>query len=64
MKILALTLGLALALLAGSAPAFAGDPSIPVWSGAPVMAPGDDMLAGHNPTQTTGKHGHNHIRNG
>lgn len=58
-KLTILTFGMALAMCAGSLPAFADGPSIPVWSGAPIATPGDGTLNGMNPTNATVTcHGH------
>lgn len=50
-KTLVMAIGLYAAMLAGAVPSFAI--SYPVWSGAPVMAPGD---AGIGPHQTPSTH--------
>ncbi len=56
-KTLVMTLGLVLAMCAGSVPSFAGDPSIPAWSGPPIATPGDDGVGNVNGAVNT----HNHL---
>ena len=61
MKTTLMALAMTLAMFAS--PAFA-DLSYPVASGPTISAPGDEGVAGHNPTAIAGKPGHPRVRNG